>query len=57
MTGLLAHDALLVSFVVIFFGLIAVPVAVRTGRRDWMMLAYSAVYTNFLLVTVAVAAT
>ena len=55
MTGLIAHDALLVSFVVIFFGLMAVPVAVRTGRRDWMMLAYSAVYTNFLLVTVAVA--
>jgi len=50
---MLARDAILVSMAVVLFGIVAVPVAVRKGRRDWMQLAYAAVYTNFLLVSVA----
>ena len=53
MTGLLARDAILVSLVVVLFGIVAVPVAVRKGRRDWMPFAFAAVYTNFLLISVA----
>ena len=56
MTRLLAHDALLISLVVIALGAVLVPVAVRRNRRDWLGVAYAAVYTNFLLVTVAAAA-
>ncbi|MGH7656571.1 MAG: heme lyase CcmF/NrfE family subunit [Gemmatimonadaceae bacterium] len=53
MTGLLARDSILVSIVVVLFGMVAVPVAVRKGRRDWIALAYAAVYTNFFLISVA----
>ena len=53
MTRLLAHDALLVSLAVIVFGALVAPVAIRRGRRDWLPLAFAAVYTNFVLVTVA----
>ncbi|MFI5232752.1 MAG: heme lyase CcmF/NrfE family subunit [Gemmatimonadales bacterium] len=53
MTGLLARDAILVSIVVVLFGIVAVPVAVRKGRREWIPFAYAAVYTNFLLISVA----
>ena len=56
MTGLLAHDALLISLAIIAFGLIAMPVAISRGRRDWIPVAYAAVYTNFLLVTIAAVA-
>jgi len=52
-TGLLAHDALLVSLGIILLGIIAAPVAVRRNRRDLIALAYGAVYTNFLLVSIA----
>jgi cytochrome c-type biogenesis protein CcmF len=55
MTGLLAHNALLVSLATVLFGAGIAPVAIRTGRREWLQLAYGAVYTNFLLVTVATA--
>src|SRR5512141_3230211 len=34
-------------------GIVVAPVAVRTGRRELISVAYSAVYTNFLLVTIA----
>ncbi len=53
MTRLLAHDALLISLVVIALGAALVPVAIARGRRDWIPVAYAAVYTNFLLVTIA----
>jgi cytochrome c-type biogenesis protein CcmF len=52
-TGLLAHDAILVSLAVVLFGMIAVPVAVRGGRRTLLPYAFAAVYTNFLLISVA----
>jgi cytochrome c-type biogenesis protein CcmF len=55
-TGTIAHSALLVSVGVLALGVILAPVAVRTGRRDWLQLVYGAVYTNFLLVTIATVA-
>ena len=56
MIGVLARDALIVSFIIIAFGIIAMPFAVMRDRRDWLPYAYSAVYTNFLMVTVATVA-
>ncbi|MEP6549653.1 MAG: cytochrome c biogenesis protein CcsA, partial [Gemmatimonadales bacterium] len=53
MTGFLAHNALLISLATVLLGAIVTPVAIRTGRRDLIQLTYGAVYTNFLLVTVA----
>ena len=50
---MLARDSILVSMAVVLFGIVAVPVAVRRGRRDWIPFAFAAVYTNFFLVTVA----
>jgi len=54
--GLLAHDALLVALPIMVLGIVLAPVAVRTGRREWIPIAYSALYTNFLLVTIATVA-
>jgi cytochrome c-type biogenesis protein CcmF len=54
--GLLAHNALLVALLIMVLGIVLAPVAVRTGRREWIPIAYSAVYTNFLLVTIATVA-
>ena len=53
MTRLLAADAIIVALAVTLLGAILTPFAVRTGRRSWLTLSYAAVYTNFLLVTVA----
>ena len=53
MIGLLAHNALLVSLAAVVFGAVLTPVAIRTGRREWLQLVYGAVYTNFLLVSIA----
>lgn len=53
MTGLLAHNALLVSLATVAFGAVLTPIAIRTRRREWLDLVYGAVYANFLLVTVA----
>lgn len=53
MTGLLAHGAILVSLVVVAFGMVFIPFAIKRDRQDWVALAYSAVYTNFLLISVA----
>ncbi len=55
MIGLLAHNALLVSLATVALGMFVAPVAIRTGRREWLQLAYGAVYTNFLLVSFATA--
>jgi cytochrome c-type biogenesis protein CcmF len=54
--GLVANNALLLSLATVVFGALITPVAIRTGRRDWLQLTYAAVYTNFLLVTIATAA-
>jgi len=51
--GLLAHNALLVSLATVVFGAVLTPVAIRTGRREWLQLVYGTVYTNFLLVSIA----
>ncbi len=56
MIGVLGRDALVVSLVIIVFGIIAMPFTVLRNRRDWLPYAYSAVYTNFLMVTVATVA-
>lgn len=56
MIGTIAHSALLVSVGVVALGIILVPAAIRGGRRGWLQLVYAAVYTNFLLVTIATAA-
>ena len=50
---MLAHDAILVSLAVVLCGMIAVPVAVRGHKRHLLPVAFAAVYTNFLLITVA----
>jgi cytochrome c-type biogenesis protein CcmF len=51
--GLLARDALLVALPIMVLGIALAPVAVRKDRRDWIPIVYSAVYTNFLLVSIA----
>jgi len=51
--GLLAHNALLVSLFTVALGAVITPIAIRSGRRDWLQLTYGAVYTNFLLVSIA----
>ena len=53
MIGLLAHNALLVSLATVVLGACITPVALRSGRREWLQLVYGAVYTNFLLVSFA----
>jgi cytochrome c-type biogenesis protein CcmF len=54
--GEFAHDALLVALAILVLGIVVAPVAVRTGRRDWIPVVYSTLYTNFLLVTIATVA-
>jgi cytochrome c-type biogenesis protein CcmF len=51
--GLIGRSALLVSLPFIILGIIAVPVAIQRGRRDWIAIAYGSVLANFLLVTAA----
>ncbi len=53
MTGLIAHDALLVSLVAVLFGAVIGTVGIRGQRADWVQIAYGAIYANFALVTVA----
>ena len=53
MIGVIAHSALQVSLAATILGLIILPLAVRTGRREWIQLGYGAVYANFILVTIA----
>src|SRR5207249_10636231 len=47
------HDALLVSWAVAFFGMLVVPVAMQRRRPEWIQMAYGAIYTNCLMVTIA----
>jgi cytochrome c-type biogenesis protein CcmF len=54
--GPIAHNALLVSIAVLALGVILTPVAIRSNRREWLQLVYGAVYTNFLLVSIATVA-
>jgi len=53
MTRLLAYNAIVVALAVTVLGAIFGPIAVRKGRRDWLMYLYAAVYTNFALVTLS----
>ncbi|MHB0964718.1 MAG: heme lyase CcmF/NrfE family subunit, partial [Gemmatimonadaceae bacterium] len=53
MTRLLAFNAIVVALAVTALGAIFGPIAVRKGRRDWLMYLYAAVYTNFALVTLS----
>ncbi len=53
MTRLIASDAIIIALLVTVLGAVLAPVAVRSGRRQWLSLTYAAVYTNFLLVTVS----
>ncbi len=53
MTRLLAFNAIVVALAVTTLGAIFGPIAVRKGRRDWLMYLYAAVYTNFALVTLS----
>ena len=56
MNGLIGRGALLVSLPFILLGIVAVPAAIRRGRREWIGLAFGSVYANFFLVTAAAAA-
>ena len=56
MTRLIAHDVLRISIAVIVFGAACIPTVLRRNRRDLLGVAYAAVYTNFLLVTIAAVA-
>jgi cytochrome c-type biogenesis protein CcmF len=51
--GLIGRSALLVSLPFIILGIVAVPVAIQRGRREWIAIAYGSVLANFLLVTAA----
>ena len=53
MTGLLAHDALMVSLVLVLVGAIMGTLGIRGRRARLGAIAFGAVYTNFVLVTVA----
>jgi len=54
--GLVGRAALLITLPFIILGIIAVPVAIKRGRRDWIAIAYGSVLANFLLVSAAAAA-
>jgi cytochrome c-type biogenesis protein CcmF len=53
--GPLAHNALLISAVVVVIGAVLAPIAIRKGRRDRLQLVYGAVYANLVLVSLATA--
>lgn len=53
MTGELAQNALIVSLAVVLFGLVMLPLGAIRARSEWVELGYGAVYTNFILVTMA----
>jgi len=54
--GLIGHGALLISVAVIVLGIGAGVMAGRLRTQDWINAVYSAVYTNFVLVTIATGA-
>jgi len=54
--GPFAYDALLIALPILVLGIVLAPVAVRTGRREWIPVVYSTLYTNFLLVSTATVA-
>ena len=56
MNGLIGHGALLISVAVIVLGIGAGVMAGRLRTQDWINAVYSAVYTNFALVTIATGA-
>jgi cytochrome c-type biogenesis protein CcmF len=52
-TALLAHDALIVSLLVVLLGAVAGTVGIRRQHADWVQVAFGTIYANFALVTVA----
>ena len=56
MNDLVGHGAIMVSLPFLAAGIVAFPIAVKAKRRDWLDLAYGAVYANFALMTAAVLA-
>ena len=53
MTRLLAVDALWFGLIVSAIGGIAAPIMIARGRRQWVTVAYGAVFANFAVVTIA----
>ena len=51
--GLIGRGALVVSLLFIGIGIVAVPLAFRLRRRDWIAIGYGSVFANFILVSVA----
>jgi cytochrome c-type biogenesis protein CcmF len=51
--GTIAHNALLISLVVIALGIVITPYSIATNRRGLLEIGYSAIYANFLLVSIA----
>ena len=56
MNGIIGQAALLLTLPFLLLGIVAVPVGIRRRRRDWIGVAYGAVYANFALMTAAVLA-
>ncbi len=56
MTGMLAHDALLISVAVVFAGAVIGTLGIRMQRQDWVQIAFGTVYANFVLVSLATGA-
>jgi len=52
-TGLLAQTALQVSLAVVIFGVVMIALGARKSRDEWIELGYGAIYTNFILVSIA----
>ena len=56
MMGPLGRASLVLALVIVALGMVLIPVAVRRGRKDWLALGYSAVHTNFVLMSLAIGA-
>jgi cytochrome c-type biogenesis protein CcmF len=52
-TRLLGVDAVIVALGIAVIGMFAAVLGVRRGKPDWVLAGYSAVYTNFGLMTLA----
>ena len=54
--GPLGRGSVVIALGITAFAMIMIAVAVRRGRRDWLAIGYAAVHTNFLLMSLAMAA-
>jgi cytochrome c-type biogenesis protein CcmF len=53
MTRLIGIDAIAIAIAIALLGIVAAVIGVRRNRAEWVRAAYSAVYTNFGLMTIA----